>query len=32
MTSANLPTVGFLDQWFRALLARVKAAPSVVSP
>jgi hypothetical protein len=26
MTAADLPTVGFLDQWFRALLARVEAA------
>jgi len=26
MTAADLPTVGYLDQWFRALLARVEAA------
>ena len=25
MTAADLPTVGYLDQWFRALLARVEA-------
>jgi hypothetical protein len=28
MTAADLPTVGFLDQWFRALLARMQTAPS----
>ncbi|MVN77723.1 hypothetical protein GO988_15425 [Hymenobacter sp. HMF4947] len=25
MTAADLPTVGYLDHWFRALLARVEA-------
>lgn len=28
MTAADLPTVGFLGQWFRAMLARVQASPS----
>lgn len=27
MTAQDLPTVGYLDQWFRALLARVEQAP-----
>ena len=34
MTAADLPTVGFLDQWFRALLARVEAqaTPATAAP
>jgi hypothetical protein len=27
MTAQDLPTVGYLDQWFRALLSRVEQAP-----
>ncbi len=30
MTAQDLPTVGYLDQWFRALLARVEQAPAAV--
>lgn len=28
MTAADLPSVGYLDQWFRAVLARLPDAPS----
>jgi hypothetical protein len=28
MTAQDLPTVGYLDQWFRALLSRVEQAPT----
>jgi hypothetical protein len=31
MTASDLPTVGYLDQWFRALLARVEA-PAAARP
>ncbi|MGI4865423.1 MAG: hypothetical protein ACRYFZ_15985 [Janthinobacterium lividum] len=32
MTAADLPTVGYLDQWFRALLARVEHAAPAHAP
>ncbi|MVN77823.1 hypothetical protein GO988_15940 [Hymenobacter sp. HMF4947] len=32
MTAAELPTVGYLDQWFRALLARVEAQQAAATP